>query len=138
MHDLRLVRLAHVDAVKTHVGPDRSEAAERLAPGELVTAADLLGLGAGEQHREVVARLGVPRGEDLALRRQLEQPVQRLVAGTPQIGGQTDPVVVHIQCERRRRGVVRQLPRQPADLEQVHVVATEVRRQRALQVAGFP
>ena len=43
-------------------------------------------------------------------RRLLEQPLQRPVAGAPEIGGDAGPVEVHVDRQRRRRGVIAETP----------------------------
>ena len=85
---------------------------------KLEAALDPLGLGGRQQHRDVVAALGVAGGEDLAGRRLAQHPLQRLVTGAPQIGGDADPVDVHVDAERRRRRMIGQPPLLPADLGQ--------------------
>jgi hypothetical protein len=98
-------RIGGVDAVNPEIGPDRRQAAERLASREPVPAVHALRLRRRQQDGDVVTALGVPRGEDLAGRGALEKPALRSVAGAPEIGGDARPVQVHVDRERRRRGV---------------------------------
>ena len=99
--------------------PDRRQAAEHLVAGEAVAAVHPLGLAGRQQHRQVVAALGVPGGEDLARHRLLQQPVERAVAAAPEIGGRPDPVEVHVDAERGRRRVIGEAALLAADLGQV-------------------
>jgi hypothetical protein len=59
-----------------------------------------------------------------------------LVAGTPQIGRETNPVVVHIERQRGRRRVVGQLPRHPSDLSQGHAITAELFRSGHQQITS--
>ena len=125
-----LRRIGGVHAVNPEIGPDRRQAAERLAAGEPVAAFHALGLRRREQHRNVVAALGVPGGEHLAGRGGLEQPALRPVAGAPEIGGVAGPVQVHVDRERRRRGVVAEAPLLLRDAGQRQARATQLGRNR--------
>ena len=85
----------------------------------------------------VVAALGVAGGEDLAGGRFLEDPLERLVAGAPEVGGDADPVVVHVDAERGGRRVVGETPRFAGDLGQREAEAAELPRHGHPQVAGL-
>ena len=80
--------------------PDRGQAAEGLVSGEPPAPVDALGLRGREEPRDVVAVLGVARGEHLAGRRLLENPLAGLVAAPPEVGRVAHPVVVHVDAER--------------------------------------
>ena len=123
-----LRRIGGVHAVDPEIRPDRRQAAERLAAREPIAAFDALGLRRREQHRDVVAALGVPGGEHLASRGGLEQPSLRPVAGAPEIGGDAGPVQVHVDRERRRRGVVAEPPLLLRDAGQRQAGAAELGR----------
>ena len=76
--------------------------------------------------------------EDVALHRAAEEPLERAVAAAPQIGGNADPVEVHVDRERGRSGVVAELPLLAADLRERHAGATEVLRDIHRQVSRRP
>ena len=116
VNDPRGLRVARVEAVEAEEVPDRREAAEGLPAGEAVAPLDLLGARRREKHGQVVAGLGVPRGEDLAPARRLEDPVAGRVALPPHLPGDAAPVDVHVDGERGRRGVVGEAPGLPAAL----------------------
>ena len=111
------------------------QAAERLAAGEPVAAVHALGLRGRQQHRDVVAALGVAGREHLSARRLLEQPRERRVAGAPQVGGDARPVEVHVDGERRGRRVVRETPLFADDLGQRQAESAQLLRHGEAQVA---
>ena len=69
MHRLRPARSGGVDGVGAQPGPGRTVGAELLAAGQAVAALDPLGDARRQQHRDVVAGLGVAGGDDLAVER---------------------------------------------------------------------
>ena len=123
--------------VDAEPGPDRREAAERLAAGEAVAAVDPLGLRRRVEQRQVVARLAVPGREDLAPGALLQHPLQRRVAQAVQVGGDAHPVQVHVGRQRGGRRAVGQAALLAADLGQRHPEPAELARDRHLQVAGL-
>jgi hypothetical protein len=106
VHDLGRRRVAGVEPVDAEVCPHRREAAERLVAGEAVAALYRLGDRRGEEHRDVVAALGVAGGEHGTLRCLGEHPLQRPVPGAPEVGDEAGPVEMHVHGERRGRRVV--------------------------------
>ena len=137
VHDAGGGRIARVEAVQAQPRPYRCQAAERFAAGEAVAAVHLLGLGDRHQDRGFVAALGVSRGEDLAGHRVLEDPFERPVAAPPEVGGDADPVVVHVGAERGGRGVGGETPGFPGDVGQREAEAAELPRHRHPEVAGL-
>jgi len=115
--------------------PHRRQAAERFAPGQLVTALDALRLGGGEQPRNVVAVLGVTGREDLTSGGITKDPLARRIAAAKQIGGDAHPVVVHVDAQRCRWRVHREAPRFARDLGEGEAGAAVLLRQRHLEVA---
>ena len=65
----------------------RRQAAEHLVPGDAEAALHALGLAGGQQHRQVVAALGVAGVEHFAGHGFPQHPFQRFVALAPEIGG---------------------------------------------------
>ena len=135
VHDFRCRRIARVHAVHAEARPDGRQAAKCLAAGELVAAFDLFGLRCREQPWNVVAMLGMPGGKHFACGRLLEDPLDRFVATPPQVRSVADPVVVHVERERGRRRVHRELPCLASDFGQVHARARRSPRQRHPQIA---
>ena len=76
MDNLRSIGITGVQGVEPQVVPDGRQAAEGLASVESVTAIYGLGLGRGQEQRQVIARLSMSGGEDLALACLLAYPLQ--------------------------------------------------------------
>ena len=74
--------------------------------------------------------LGVPRGEHLAGRRLLEDPLAGLVAAPPEVGRVAHPVVVHVDAERGGGRVERELARLEAHLLERQARPAELLRDR--------
>jgi hypothetical protein len=100
-------------------------------------AIDPFGCGGREKQRNIVAALGVPRGEDFAGSSLLQHPLQRLVAVPPKVGSHTRPVEMHVDAERGRRRVVAEAALLPADLGEIEAAPTEFLRHVDGQVARF-
>jgi len=101
VHDCRLGWVGHIHAVEAEIRPDWGEASERLAAREAISALHPVRLGRREQHRDVVAALGVTCREDRAATRLLQDPPQRRVARAPQVRRDTGPIDVHVDRQRR-------------------------------------
>src|SRR5262249_24516625 len=97
---------------------------------------DLLRLRSREDNRRLVARLGVTGGEDFSLARQFEDELDRLVAHAPAVGGRADPVVVHVEAERRRRPVAGPASHLARVLGERGPLAAELLRQRQREITG--
>jgi hypothetical protein len=76
------------------------------------------------------------RGEDLPGFGFLQQPLERAIAAAPEVGGVSDPVMVHVEADRGRRRELRQPAGLASDLDEVHPRPTELFRQGQVQVAG--
>ena len=74
-------------------------------------------------------------GEHFAGRGLAQQPLVRLVAGAPRVGDEPDPVVVHVEAQRRRRRVLRQPPRLARGVGERQAEAAEFLREGHLQIA---
>ena len=85
--------------------PDRTEGAELLASLEPPAAGHALGPGCGQCDGDVVADLGVPGGEDLAVDGPTEDALAERVAKGIEGRAQADPIVVHGRGQRSRRRV---------------------------------
>ena len=85
-----------------------------------------------------MAGLGVPRREDLAPARRLEDPIARGIAHAPHLPGDPAPVDVHVDGQGRGRGVVGEAPRFAAALGQREAEASELARDRHLEIRGLP
>ena len=94
------------------------------------------GRGGGQHHRHVVAGLAVEGAEHLTGRGPVEDEPARFVAGTEQIGGDTGPVDVHVDGERRRRGVVAQPAEEPRVLVEAGAAAAELGRDGDVEEAA--
>jgi hypothetical protein len=101
VHDLWVGRVRRVHGVEATQCPDRRQAAEDLVAGDPPAAVDALGGGDGQQQRHLVAGLAVQRAHDLTGGGLLEHEPARLVTELEQIGGDTRPVDVHVDGERR-------------------------------------
>jgi hypothetical protein len=121
--------------VDAEEGPHRREAAEELVPGEAIPAVDALGLGGRQEHRDVVAALGVAGRVHLSPDGADQQPLERLVAGPPQVGGHARPVEVHVDAERGRVRVRGEAALLVHDLREGETAAPELARHRAGEVA---
>ena len=137
VNDLGRGRVAGVQAVQAEEGPHGREAAEELVPGEAVAAVDALGLRGRQEHGNVVAPLGVAGRVDFAVHRADEQPLERLVARPPQVGGHTRPVDVHVDAQRGGVRVVGQAALLLHHLGEGEAAAAELARHRAGEVAGL-
>jgi len=133
--DLRCARIARVHRVQAQPRPHGCEAAEGLVTPEAIAAVDALGLRRGQEERQIIAGFAVAGGKDLARGRFGEDPLERLVAGPPHVGGEPGPIEVHVRGERRGRCAVGQTPLFAADPGQGHAGATEMLRHRHLEIA---
>ena len=129
--------IAGVHAVKPEIRPYRSQTAERFATGELVSALDPFRFRHREENRDVVAGLCVACGEDRAGSSLLQYPLQGAVPGAVELRGHSGPVDVHVAGQSRCRSVVGESPGLPADLGQVHSLATLLLGHGHQEVAGF-
>ena len=136
VNDFQRVRIARVHGVPAEPRPHGRQAAERLPAGELVAAVDPLGLRRGEQARNVVPVLGMARREHLAGRGIAQDPLARLVARAPQVGRVADPVVVHVDAQRRRGRVLCEQARFARHLCERHALPAELLRYRHEEIAG--
>jgi hypothetical protein len=73
---------------------------------ELEAPGNPFGLGRRQQQRDVVATLGVPCREDFTGRRLRQNPLERFVTGAPKIGGDANPVDMHVDAKGGGRRVV--------------------------------
>ena len=138
MNDLRLVRVAGIHPMQTEPGPHRRQTAEMLVPGEPVAALDALCFRGGEQNRDIVAALRVAGSEDLARRCLTQDPFQRGISAAPKIGGNAEPVKMHVYGKGSRGCVIRQPALLPANFRQGHAGAAEFRGQRQQQILRRP
>ena len=67
----------------------------------------------------------------------LEQPALRRVAGAPEIGGVARPVQVHVDRERRRRGVVAEPPLLLRDARERQACPSELGRNGDAKISGL-
>ncbi len=67
----------------------------------------------------------------------LQEPFQGLIAGTPEVGGNTRPVQVHIHCQGGGRGVIGEAALLLADLGQAHAHTSQLFWHVHAQVAGL-
>ena len=117
--------------------PHRAERSEQLATVDPPATRDPFGPGGRQGDRDVVARFAVSRGEHLAGRRPVEDPLAERMTEPGQIGAEADPVQVHARGQRRRR----REPGQPAlpgrHLGEVEAETAELdRRGRQQPTAG--
>jgi len=105
---------------------------------ELEAAGDPFRLGRRQQEREIVATLGVPGREDFACRGLLQDPFERFVAGTPQVGSDADPVDMHVDAEGGRRRVVGEASLALADVGQRQALSAELLGDVHREIAGLP
>jgi hypothetical protein len=89
-------------------------------------AVGTLGGGHGEQQWDVVARFAVQRAEDVAGGGPLEDEPARLVTLAQQVGGQSGPVAVHVDCKGGRGRHVGQLAQHARVLTQVQAAAPKL------------
>jgi hypothetical protein len=114
--------------------PDRCQAAEKLLAEEAVATVDAFGACRRQQDGEIIARLGMTGREDLAGGCAAEQPLERPIAGAPEVGGDACPVQVHVDGNRGCRRVVRQAPLFAAYLGQAEAPTAELVWNRHAQI----
>jgi len=136
VHDFRRGRITCVHAMDAEECPDGRETAEELVAIKTVAPGHALGARRRQQHRKVVARLGVTGGENLPIRGVAEEPFQRVVTRTPEVRGDARPVDVHVDGYRRGRRVVREAPLLATNLDQCEPAPTELLWNRHRQVSG--
>src|SRR5262245_29862004 len=98
MDDLRAAFRICPHGMQPVARPDRAQTAEHLVPGESEAAIDPLRLRGREKAREIVAALSMACGEDLARHRLVQHPFQRFVSYAPEIGGNANPVQMHVDA----------------------------------------
>jgi hypothetical protein len=104
VHDDRGGEIADVHGVEPEAVPVRPERAEHLPAGDPPAALDAARGRGGQRHRDVVADLGVPGGEDVAVRDVPDDQVRlTLPPHAVQVGGHAHPVVVHAGRQGRGR-----------------------------------
>jgi hypothetical protein len=94
--------------------------------GDLPAAVDPFRPGRRQQEGEVVAGLAVARGQHLAGRGGPQDPLAAGRAHALQVGGEADPVEVHVDAQRGGGGVVGQAALQPVDLGEVQARPAEL------------
>jgi hypothetical protein len=77
----------------------------------------------------------VPWGEHFPGGGFAQKPFERVVAAAPCIGGVSDPIVMHVERERRCRCVLRESTRLATHLHQIHPEPAELLGHRQQQVA---
>ena len=136
MDNLRRLQIARVHGVSAEPRPHRRKTAETLPAGQLVPAIDALRFGRGKQTRDVVPVFGVARCEHFTGRCIFEDPLARLVASAPEIRRGSDPVVVHVDAQRRRGRVLCEQARFARHLCERHALPAELLRYRHEEIAG--
>ena len=109
-----------------------------LTPGKPVAAFDALCFRGREQNRDIVAAFGVAGREDLAGRCFSQDPFQRGISAAPKIGGNAEPVKMHVYGKGSGRRVIRQPALLPANFRQRHARAAKFRGQRQQQILRRP
>src|SRR5689334_5619296 len=100
--------------------PDWSQAAELLAAGEPVAAVHSFCLSRGEQDRNIVAAFRMSSRENLARSGLAQEPLQRVIAAAPQIGGNAYPIQMHVHGQGGGWSVIGEPPLLAANLGEVH------------------